>query len=166
MESLNEYIDDFKIQLEKGTIQKAYQGLIKYIMDLRTYFNKNYPESIVSGSIYHGIMDMTFFTFTPKSLKPRKAKIAIVFKYDSFQFEIWLTGYNKQIQSEYWKLFKESGWNKYPIVSTTKGVDAIVETVLVENPDFSDLDKLTSQIETGTLKFTADIESFLSQHEE
>jgi hypothetical protein len=32
------------------------------------------------------------------------------------------------------------------------------------NPDFSDLDALTTQIESETLKFIEDIENFLSKH--
>jgi len=61
-------------------------------------------------------------------------------------------------------LFKESNWDKYHIVPTTKGVDSILEYILVENPDFSDLDNLTEQIEKGTLKFVKDVENFLSKH--
>ncbi len=82
----------------------------------------------------------------------------------SCRFEVWLAGYNKQIQTKYWKLFKESDWNKYRIPSTTKGVDSIIEHILVDSPDFSDLDTLTKQIERGTLKFIKDVESFLSNH--
>ena len=107
---------------------------------------------------------MTYFSFFPESLKQRKLKIAIVFIHDAFRFEVWLAGNNKQVQSKYWKLIKESGWNKYHIVSTTKGVDSIVEYILVDNPDFSDLDTLTKQIERATLKFIKDVERFLSKH--
>jgi len=60
-------------------------------------------------------------------------------------------------------LFKESGWNKYHIVSSTKGVDSIIESILADNPDFSDLNAVTKQIEQGALKFIKDIERFLSQ---
>ena len=81
-----------------------------------------------------------------------------------FRFEVWLGGYNKQVQNEYWTLFKNSDWDKYNLVSTTRGVDSIVEYVLVNNPDFSDLDNLTKQVENGTLIFTRDIENFLSKH--
>jgi hypothetical protein len=109
-------------------------------------------------------MDMTYFSFFPNSLKDRKLKIAIVFIHDAFRFEVWLAGNNKQVQSKYWKLFKESDWNNYHIVSTTKGVDSIVEHILVDNPDFSDLDTLTEQIESATLKFIKHVESFLSKH--
>lgn len=164
MESFHEYMDEYKKQLKKGAIKKAYKGLMEYIMDLRTYFNKQYPDYFVSGSLYYGYMDMTYFSFFPESFKQRKLKVAIVFIHDTFQFEVWLAGYNKQVQSRYWKLFKESNWNKYHIVSTTKGVDSILEHVLVDDPDFSDLDSLTKQIENATLKFIKDIESFIARH--
>jgi hypothetical protein len=162
MESFHEFIDEYRKQLEKGVIRKAYKGVIHYITDLRTYFKNKYPDYFVSG-IYQGFMDMTYFSFFPQSFKNKNLKIAIVFNYDTFRFEAWLAGYNKQVQSKYWKLFKESGWNKYNIVPTTKGVDSIMEYILVDNPDFSDLDFLTNQIEIGTLKFIKDIESYLAK---
>jgi hypothetical protein len=164
MESLPEYISEYKKQLEKGYIQKAYKGLMEYIMDLRTHFKNKYPDYFVSGNIYYGYMDMTYFPFIPKSLKDRNLKIAIVFIHDTFRFEAWLSGYNKNVQTEYWELFKENNWKKYHIVSTTKGVDSILEHTLVDNPDFSDLDTLTKKIEKGTLNFINDIEEFLSKH--
>jgi hypothetical protein len=38
MESLQEYVNEYKKQLGKGVIQMAYQGLMEYMMDLRMYF--------------------------------------------------------------------------------------------------------------------------------
>ena len=128
------------------------------------HFKNKYPDYFISG-IYYGHMDMTYFSFIPKSLKRQKLKVAIVFIHCTLSFEVWLAGYNKQVQTKYWKLFKESNWNKYRIPSTTKGVDSILEYNLVDNPDFSNLDALTNQIESGTLKFIKDVESFLSNHE-
>ena len=163
MGSFHENMSEYKKQLAKGAIQKAYKGLMEYIMDLRTHFQNKYPDYFVSGSIYYGYMDMSYFSFFPNSLKQRKLKVAIVFVHEAFRFEVWLAGYNKQVQAKYWKLFKDSGWNKYHIVPTAKGVDSIVENVLVDAPDFSDLDALTKQIESATLKFIKDVESFLSK---
>ena len=162
--ALQEYIKEYRTQLEKGYIQRAYKGLMEYIMDLKTYLKNQHPDYFISGSIYYGYMDMTYFSFFPESFKQRDLKVAIVFNYDQFRFEAWLAGYNKQVQQKYWKLFQESDWNKYRIVSTTKGVDSIIEHNLTDNPDFSDLDSLTKQIETGTLNFINDIDDFLSKH--
>jgi hypothetical protein len=163
MGSFQEYIAEYKKQLEKGAIQQAYKGLMDYLMGLKVYLKNKYPDYYVSSSIYHGYMDMTYFSFSPESLKRRKMKIAIVFVHDKFRFEVWLAGYNKKVQTKYWKLVKESNWTKYHIPSTTKGADSILEYVLVGNPDFSDLDALTKQIENQTLVFIKDIENFLTQ---
>ena len=164
MESFHEYMNEYRKQMEKGDIKEAYKGLMEYIMDLRVFFKNKYHDYFVSGSIYYGYMDMTYFSFFPESLKRRKLKIGIVFIHDTCRFEVWLFGYNKQVQTKYWKLFKESDWNKYRIPSTTKGVDSIMENILVDNPDFDDLDTLTKQIEIGTLKFIKDVENFLSNY--
>lgn len=164
MESFPEYIQEYKKQLDRGYIQKAYRGLMKYIMDMRMYFKNRYPEYFVSG-IYYGYMDMTYFSFSPESLKNRKLKIAIVFVHETFRFEVWLAGSNKKVQSRYWELIKEGNWDGYHIPSTTLGVDSILEHVLIDDPDFSDLDSLTQQIETGTLKFIDDVVNFLSKHD-
>ena len=163
METFQEAMDEYRKQLEKGTIQKAYQGLMEYIMGLRTYLKKKHPDYFLSGSIYYGYMDMTYFSFTPEALKQRNLKIAIVFLHEAFRFEVWLGGYNKQVQAKYWEWFKESGWDSYHLVPTTEGADSILEHTLVEDPDFSDPDSLTEQIERETLIFIADVESFLTE---
>jgi len=163
MASLHEQMGEYRKQLQKGAIQRAYRACMEYIMDLRTYLKDKYPGHTVSG-IYYGYMDMTYFAFSPESLKQRGLKVAIVFVHEAFRFEVWLAGYNKQVQQQYWKLLKENGWSQYPLVPTTKGVDAIIEHVLVHEPDFRDLSALTKQIEAATLQFTEDVESFLSKH--
>jgi hypothetical protein len=156
---------EYRKQIEKGAIKVAYRGLMDYFMGLRTHLKNKYPNYYVSGSIYFGYMDMTYFSFFPESLKRRKLKVAVVFVHDTFRFEVWLAGYNKKVQTKYWKLIKERNWNKYHSPSTTKGADSIIECVLVDNPDFRDLDTLTKQIEDGTLKFIQDVEKFLSEHQ-
>lgn len=164
MGSFNKSMDEYKKQLKKGSIQNAYRGLMDYIMDLRTYFNIKYPDHFVPGNIYFGFMDMTYFSFTSRSLKDRNLKVAIVFVHEAFRFEAWLAGVNKNIQEKYWKMIRESGWDQYHLVPEVKGNDAILEHVLVADPDFGDLDALTSQIEKEILKFIEDVEDFLSAH--
>ena len=88
-----------------------------------------------------------------------------MFLHETFRFEVWLAGYNKQVQTHYWTLFKECEWNTYHLVPTMKGVDSILEYTVVDHPDFRDVDALTTQIERATLTFIQDVESFFSQHE-
>ena len=131
MELFHEHIDEFRKQLEKGSIQKAYKGLMEYIMSLRNYLKEKYPDYSVSGSIYYGYLDMTYFSIFPKTFKDRKLKIALVFLYEPFRFEVWLAGINKQVQAKYWKLIKENGWHQYRIVPTAQGFDSIIEHIAV-----------------------------------
>ena len=163
MEKFHEYMNEYKKQLKKGAIKEAYKGLMEYIMGLRTDFKKKYPDYFVSSSIYYGYMDMTYFSLFPESLKSRKLKIALVFIHDKFRFEVWLSGSNRNVQTEFWKLLKESDWNKYHLAANPRAVDYVIDHILINDPDFSDLDTLTRQIERGTLEFIKDVEGFLSR---
>ncbi len=165
MASFQESMTEYKKQLEKGTIKQAYRGLMDYFWRLRLFFANKYPEFCMSGGIYYGFMDMIYFPLFPKSLKLKKLKIAVVFLHEQFRFEVWLAGINKNVQAKYWQLIKDSNWNKYRTLATTKGADSILEYVLVEDPDFSNMDALTGQIEKGALEFIKDVETFLSEHE-
>lgn len=165
MKSLQENMVEFRKQLEKGAIQKAYQGLMQYMMSLKNYFSNQYPDFSVSGSIYYGYMDMTYFSVFPRALKERDLKIAIVFVFDSFRFEVWLSGRNQKVLANYWKIFTDSGWDRCKIAPQGKWTDSILENILVDNPDFSDLEALTRQIDQGTMKFIKDVESFLTEAE-
>jgi hypothetical protein len=108
MKSLQENMVEFRKQLEKGSIQKAYLGLMEYMMSLKNHFSNKYPDYSTPGSLYNGYMDMTYFSIFPKSLKDRDLKIAIVFLYDTFRFEIWLSGKNKQVLAKYWQIISRS----------------------------------------------------------
>ncbi|RPJ76219.1 MAG: hypothetical protein EHM20_07775 [Alphaproteobacteria bacterium] len=153
---------EYRDQLKKGIIQKAYKALMDYLMDLRAYFKNKYPDHFVPGIIYFGYMDMTYFSFTSKELKDRNLKVAIVFVHEAFKFEVWLAAANKQVQGKYWEMIRESGWDQYHLVPEVKGNDAILEHVLVADPDFGDLETLTKRIEEKTLIFIKNIEKFLS----
>jgi hypothetical protein len=48
-------------------------------------------------------------------------------------------------------------------VPTLKGADSILEHVLVENPDFNDLNTLTNLIEQEALLFIKEVERFLTK---
>ncbi len=164
MQSIQEDMNDLRGQLRIGSIQKAYRALLGYMMDLRTHFKNRYPNYSISG-LYQGYMDMTYFAIVPPSLKHRDLKIAIVFNYEAFRFEAWLSGTNRQVQRKYWELFRDSQWTEYRVVTPAKGIDSIVECNLAKDFDFGDLDSLTTSIEEKAVEFINDVERFLSGHE-
>ena len=71
VKSLHEHMKEYQRQLAKGDIRAAYRGLMEYSNSLRLYFKKKYPDHSVSGSVYNGFLDMTYFSFTSKSLKQK-----------------------------------------------------------------------------------------------
>ena len=164
MRSIQEDMNELRMQLRTGAIQKAYKALLSYMMELRTRFKNKYPSYSISG-LYQGYLDMTYFAIVPPSLKQRDLKIAIVFNYEAFRFEAWLAGTHRQVQRKYWELFRDSRWTEYRIVTPAKGVDSIIECNLAEDFDFGDLDSLTASIEENAVEFIDDVERFLSDHE-
>jgi hypothetical protein len=164
MQSTQEDMNELRMQLRTGAIQKAYKTLLGYMMDLRIHFQNRCPNYTISG-LYQGYMDMTYFAIVPPSLKHRNLKIAIVFNYEAFRFEAWLSGANRQVQRKYWELFRDRRWTEYRVVTPAKGVDSIIECNLAEDFDFGDLDSLTAIIEENIVKFINDVEKFFSDHE-
>ncbi len=158
--SLSKYIEDYTRQLKLENVPKGYKGLMEYIMNLRTHFINQYASEFTIGAFYQGYMDISYFPITPKSLKSHKIKIGLVFNHEKIRFEIWLLGRNKQIQKKYWDLFNEGDWNKYIISKNAQ--DSVIEHVLVEKPNFNQMDSLTKKIEAETIKFIKDITDALS----
>lgn len=137
MGTIGEDMAEFRKQLSDGSTQRAYRALLAYMLSLRTHFKTSYPDFAVSG-LYQGTMDMTYFALFPQALKDRSLKIAIVFNYGAFRFEAWLAGNNRQVQRQYWELFRDSQWADYRIVAPARGVDSIVECDLAADFDLDD----------------------------
>lgn len=163
MASFQEDMLEYRLQLQKGAIQRAYRGLMEYLQELSIHFNDILPGGSVSSSLYFGYMDMTYFAIFPPSLTRRDLKIAVVFLHPSFRFETWLAGKNKRVQKEYWEMFRSSGEDKYRLAPAVQGYDSILECTSAAEPDFSDKRALTERIETATLEFIQYIEDFLAQ---
>jgi len=162
MNSFHAVMMEYKKQMQLGVIPKAYLGLMEYMSRLKNFLKSEHPDFNVSGSMYFGYMDMTYFSFFPNTLKKRNLKTGIVFIHETCQFEAWLFGVNKQIQKQYWEIIRDSGWSQYKLVETIQGEDAILTHVLVDEPNFDDLDALSKQIEKGTIKFIEEIEIFIN----
>jgi len=44
MDSLNNHIEEYMIQLKKGQIQKAYKGIMVFMTGLRTHLEDRHPD--------------------------------------------------------------------------------------------------------------------------
>ena len=163
MAQFHESVLEYRRQLEKGLVQQAYRGLMEYMLGLRTHFQKRFPDYDVPGNMYTGYMDMTYFAVIPGFFKQRKLKIAVVFLHEDFRFEVWLSGVNRQVQVQVWKQLKGINLAPYQLVADPVKADAVIEHVLLADPDFSNLEAVTEKIEKETTRFIKDMKGLLSE---
>ena len=161
MPTMNEFVQEYTQQLAKGSIQKAYRGIMAFMSDLRSDLERIHPDFSVT-SLYFGYMDMTYFAFTPSDLKAMKLKIAIVYLHEENTFEVWLGGVNRKIQAEYIKLLSDKDLGEYTLSKVEPGVDAIVFTQITDHPDFDHPEELKALIEVKTLDFIKNISLILN----
>ena len=105
---------------------------------------------------------MTYFALFSDFLKERGLKLAVLFNYETFSFEVWLAARNRKVQRQYWELLSNTGYRKHQLVEPAVGIDAIVTTVLAADYSVVAEVSLTKQIVQGVTAFRSDIESFLS----
>ena len=156
MSLLNKEIREYREQLRKGHIQKAYKGIMTFMSALKSHM-ENVDPAYFSSALYFGYMDMTYFAFTSPVLKEKKLKIAIVYLHEAGRFEAWLGGSNRKIQAEWIEKLKGKDIGNYKLSQIQPGVDSILEAILTEAPDFDDPERLKDDLTKKTLVFIADV---------
>ena len=154
MKNLNDYLAIYQEQLEKGDIRKAYDGLVNFMMKLKNIFSKSLSNNFSFGGIFKGYMDYTYFYFFNDYLKSSKLKFGLVLNHKEMRFEIWLLGQTKDIQKKYWNLLRKNKWNKDKNIMPKY---AILEAIIIEKPDFNNLDLLCKNIEINLVKVSNEI---------
>jgi len=148
--NLNTLVAAYKRQLDVGDIQVAYAGLIKFVACLKTRFSRTLKSRFSFGAIFQGYMDYTYFYFSNEFCRERKLKFGLVLNHEDMRFEIWLLGRTKDIQERYWHLLKGTDWIQGEAIPKY----SIFEYILIESPDFSDLNNLSRTIEEAIVSTT------------
>ncbi len=161
MNTLDTDIRELQKRLSDGLIQRAYQGITSYMSRLRTVFAHLRGEQAISG-LYQGYFDMTYFALFSNGLKERGLKLALVFNYETFGFEVWLAARNRKIQRHYWELLDSTGYRNHRLVEPSAGIDAIVTAVLATDYSIEDENSLTPKIVEGVAAFERDIILFFN----
>lgn len=151
--NLNYFVAAYKELLKNGDIQVAYAELVKYVQKLKTAFSKDLGDTYSVGNVFQGYMDYTYFYLSNDFLKDKKLKLGLVFNHNHVRFEAWLLGQTKDIQEKYWELLKNTKW----INGSEMPQYSIFEVILVDNPDFNDLDTLTENIKNKLVSVAEDI---------
>ncbi len=161
MKDFNKCVALYREQLEKGEIQKAYEGLVKFLMNLKADMSKTYEDKYSFGNISPGYLDYTYFPFFDNFLRERKLRFGIVLNHQKTRFELWLMGQNSDVQQKYWDILKSTKWNEHQLSMPKYSV---LEVILVDNPDFNDLKSLTLALESETIRHSEEITNWLKEH--
>ena len=151
---------EFKKLIQTTNLQTCYQEQTKLFRSLRVYFEKELKAFDFSGNIVENNMDYAYFQFTNEDIKSKGLKIVIAFIYKDFEYEVWLSGYNRKIQNEYFKHF----CNKklmYSLTNNPDKIDYILKYRVTNDFDYKDENKLLVNIKNKTQEFISNINNLL-----
>jgi hypothetical protein len=158
MNNLNDIVAVYHKELRKGDILVAYNELVKFLMNTRTELVKKLDHQYSFAKILHGYMDYTYFYYTNDFLKSKKLKLGLVLNHLEMRFEVWLLGNTIPVQKEYWNLLKSTKWNKD---KTEMPQYSIIEAVIIDKPDFNNLESLSKNIHKNMVQVTDEIIALL-----
>ncbi len=154
--TLNDAVRAYTQQLNERPIQQAYRGIMAFMSQLKTRLERTHPD-YASSAVYPGYLDMTYFALTPPGLKQRDLKLAVVYLHQECRFEAWLAGANRKVQADYVQLLSRRELGRFSLSHVQPGVDAIIASPLLEQPDFDHPEEMQSQIEATLAEFVRDI---------
>ena len=160
MKDLNEYVIAYQKQLQEGKIQIAYKGIMSFMGNLKSYLSEMHSDYLV-GALYFGYMDMTYFAITTTELKDKQLKIAVVYLHHENCFELWLSATNKKIQAQYIDKLKDKDLKGYKLSVSQPGIDSIIESRIIDHPNFNELTYLRVELDKLTQKFIEDIKEMI-----
>jgi hypothetical protein len=131
---------------------------------LGTELGRRHEAWAITG-LYQGYFDMTYFAVVTPALKTRGLKIAVVFDYQSFRFQVWVAARNRETQKRFWRLLSDSGWPAESLVEPAPGVDAIVAVDVADGSDLVEPGALTDLIEGVVVELLDRLERFLEAAE-
>ena len=94
-------IHEYQRLLQTTELQKGYQEFVAFFRQLRTYLQKELPDFAFTGNIVENNMDYSYFQFTNEELKADGLKIVIAFVHADFEYQVWLSGLNREIQTTF-----------------------------------------------------------------
>lgn len=157
MDINGKFIDEYKEIMQNTNLQRGYQEFIKFFRYLRIYLEKETMGFTFTGNIVENNMDYSYFQFTNNELKTKGLKIVIVFVHKDFNYEIWLSGINRNIQNKYFDDLKKSK-KQYALTDNPNRTDYILKTNIIANYDYDNLDKLLNEMKTSINEFIDNIE--------
>ena len=140
-------LSEYEELLRTTNLVVCYQEFIKLFRYIRVEMEKSMPEYKFQGNVTENGMDYSYFLFTNHQLKEKGLKIAIVFVHKEFQFEVWLSGFNRKYQCKYYEQLKGERV-PFELTDDSTRKDYILRVVLDKTIDISDGSHLINQIKS------------------
>jgi hypothetical protein len=161
MKNLNHIVAVYQEQLRKGDILIAYNELVKFVMSTRSELVRKSGHQYLFAKTLHGYMDYTYFYYTNDFLKSKKLKFGLVLNHLEMRFEVWLLGNTIPVQKKYWELLKATQWNQH---KTEMPQYSILEAVIIDKPDFNNLELLAQKIHANMIQLTDEVIDLLKDN--
>lgn len=137
----------YKTLLETTELQEGYQEFIRLFRYLRIELEKELDDFSFSSRIVENRMDFAYFQLLSDELKEKGLKVQIVFVHKEYQFEVWISGYNRKIQCDYYNHLKDQKI-KYSLNHNPNRVDYIIKSKLPKDIDLSNCSTLTQKLKS------------------
>ncbi|MGL5978012.1 MAG: DUF7000 family protein [Erysipelotrichaceae bacterium] len=141
----------YQTLLETTQLQTGYQSLIALLKTLHNILQSSQPELEWNQQLVENRMDFAYMQARPKQLKAKGLKLQIVFVHERFQFEVWLSGYNRKIQQNYTSSLRQLPLG-YELTKDPLRIDYIVKTTLPQSLVYEPITTLQATLETTIAK--------------
>ncbi len=109
MELNEEMLKEYARLMKNTDMQKGYQEFIRLFRYVHTELKRMMPEYTFTQNIAENRMDFAYFQASDAELKDRGLKLQVVFIHAECRFEVWLSGYNRQVQKRMRDIFVNAG---------------------------------------------------------
>jgi hypothetical protein len=155
-------MQELKACLKTGAVARAYREILAYMARLRVALLEQAVDRSASG-IYQGHLDITHFALFPEAFKARGLKLTILFNYEDFCFEAWLTARNQKLGQHYWKLLHAAHFDHYPLIQPAVGHVALFKVLLANDFSLALEEPLTANILASVAELEAEVIGYLDR---
>ncbi|WP_192867884.1 DUF7000 family protein [Thaumasiovibrio subtropicus] len=149
----------YQRELQDHRLHRANMQLIQFLGKVKAHFLRE--TTYQCGNISPGYLDYSYFAFFNTALRANKLRFGIVLNHHALRFELWLMGQNADMQHHYWSILKASPWN---VGFDAMPIYSVLETVLVESPNFDRPEQLIKEIEATATLAAEEIMMWLTPH--
>lgn len=144
-------LDEYKTVLATTRVQQGYQQILQVLKYVSSSLQQQMTNHDFSKRIVENQMQFSYFQLTDPALKKRGLKVQIIFIHKSCVFEVWLSGYNRKIQRDYYSKIS-SLKHPFSICKDPESSDYIMKKTLQTDLLNGSIDEIILEIKTSIIE--------------